>query len=260
MSHILEALAISFSMYSRIPMPQVEWTEKNRRYVICFFPLVGVVIGGAEVLLRFVSAKLSLPEGVTALLLILLPLLLTGGIHADGFLDTADALSSFRSREERLRILKDPHVGAFGIIRFAMYLLVLLAAAWLYTASGAESYGTLALIFVLSRTLSGLSVVWFPCANQEGTLYVFSGEGAKRTVWAVMLLEFSAAAFLLIYTNPLTGGLLLAGNLLFFFYYYQMAKKKFGGITGDLAGWFLCGAELLGAVIGGGTLWIGGIL
>lgn len=48
--------------------------------------------------------------------LILIPVLITGGIHLDGLLDTADALSSYKTKEEKLEILKDSHAGAFAII------------------------------------------------------------------------------------------------------------------------------------------------
>ena len=46
-----ESLAIGVSMYSKIPMPRVEWNEKNMKYAMCFFPLVGVVTGILEVIL-----------------------------------------------------------------------------------------------------------------------------------------------------------------------------------------------------------------
>ena len=61
---------------------------------------------------------------------------MTGGIHLDGFMDTKDALNSYGSREEKLRILKDSRVGAFAVIRLALYLLIFLAAAAQIAASG----------------------------------------------------------------------------------------------------------------------------
>lgn len=260
MKSFFQSLAISFSMYSRFPMPQVEWDEKNRRFVICFFPLVGAVIGGLTVALFLVCDYLSFPSGVTALLLMALPLLLTGGIHADGFLDTSDARSAFRSKEERLRILKDPHVGAFGVIRFALYLLVLFAAVWLYLSGEGQSPWIMALTFVLSRTLSGLSVVTFPCANKAGTLYAFSGETVKLRVRIIMVLEVMIAVLLLLLASPITGALMVGASLLLFLWYFWVSKKEFGGITGDLAGWFLCMSELFSVIVAALSGWIGGLL
>ena len=103
-------------MYSKIPMPQVEWTKESMQYCICFFPAVGAVIGAATLLWNMlVGAKLSGSLLFTAVL-ILIPVLITGGIHLDGLLDTADALSSYKTKEEKLEILKDSHAGAFAII------------------------------------------------------------------------------------------------------------------------------------------------
>ena len=56
-----------------------------------------------------------------------LPLLVTGGIHADGFCDTVDALSSHAEREKMLEILKDSHCGAFAVIFFGLWLVLWLA-------------------------------------------------------------------------------------------------------------------------------------
>ena len=109
-------MCVAFSMYSKIPMPQVEWTKESMQYCICFFPAVGAVIGAATLLWNMlVGAKLSGSLLFTAVL-ILIPVLITGGIHLDGLLDTADALSSYKTKEEKLEILKDSHAGAFAII------------------------------------------------------------------------------------------------------------------------------------------------
>ena len=117
-------LCIAFSMYSKIPMPQVAWNEKNMRHAICFFPVVGLVIAGLECLLMKWYALFFHSEILRTCLILFIPLWVTGGIHADGFLDTNDALASYAEREKRLAILKDPHAGAFAIIHFAMYILL----------------------------------------------------------------------------------------------------------------------------------------
>ena len=105
MKNIGRSLCVAFSMYSKIPMPQVEWTKESMQYCICFFPAVGAVIGAATLLWNMlVGAKLSGSLLFTAVL-ILIPVLITGGIHLDGLLDTADALSSYKTKEEKLEIL-----------------------------------------------------------------------------------------------------------------------------------------------------------
>ena len=57
------------------------------------------------------------------MVLVIVPVVITGGIHVDGLLDTSDALSSWRDREKRLEILKDSHAGAFAVITACVYFM-----------------------------------------------------------------------------------------------------------------------------------------
>ena len=118
--NVAKVVAIAFSMYSKIPMPQFSWEEEERRYAMAAFPLVGLLIDLLEAILFFCGKKIGLPALPLSILLLLLPVLVDGGIHVDGFMDTSDALSSYRTKEERLRILKDPHIGAFAVISLLM--------------------------------------------------------------------------------------------------------------------------------------------
>ena len=91
-------------MFSALPMPQFDWNEKNMRYALCAFPLVGVVCGA----LWCVCGVLPLPAVARAAGFCLVPVWVTGGIHLDGYADTCDALSSYGDTAKKLEILKDP--------------------------------------------------------------------------------------------------------------------------------------------------------
>ena len=117
---VLQTIAVAFAMFSAVPVPQFDWNEKNMRYSLCAFPLVGVLCG----VLWCVCASLPLPAMVRAAGFCLIPIWVTGGIHLDGYADTCDALSSYGDREKKLEILKDPHLGAFAVISLAVYLLL----------------------------------------------------------------------------------------------------------------------------------------
>ena len=113
----LQTIAVAFAMFSALPMPQFDWNEKNMRYALCAFPLVGVVCGA----LWCVCGVLSLPAVARAAGFCLVPVWVTGGIHLDGYADTCDALSSYGDTAKKLEILKDPHCGAFAVIRLCSY-------------------------------------------------------------------------------------------------------------------------------------------
>ena len=102
---MLKSLAIAFQMYSHIPIPSFEWDDKSKKYALCFFPLVGAVIGSVEYLWFFLAALLETPVLIGTAVATAIPFLITGGIHMDGFCDTVDALSSQASIERKLEIL-----------------------------------------------------------------------------------------------------------------------------------------------------------
>ena len=110
---VLQTMAVAFAMFSALPVPQFTWNSKNMRYALCAFPLIGGVIGA----LWSLCGALPLPDMIRAGGFCLIPVLVTGGIHLDGYADTSDALSSYGNREKKLEILKDPRCGAFAVIR-----------------------------------------------------------------------------------------------------------------------------------------------
>ena len=120
---VLETVCVAFAMFSALPVPHVDWNERNMRYAMAAFPLVGAVIGA----LWCVCGLLPLPDMLKAAGFCLIPVAATGGIHLDGFADTSDALSSYGDREKKLAILKDPHCGAFAVIRLCGYFVLYFA-------------------------------------------------------------------------------------------------------------------------------------
>ena len=125
---LIKSFIVAFSMYSRIPMPRFTWDSEDMKYHLAFFPWIGAVIGLLEYGLLLLNEKYSFPNTAFAALAIAIPLIVTGGFHLDGFMDVEDAISSFKTREERLEILKDPHIGAFSVINVIIVALLLFAS------------------------------------------------------------------------------------------------------------------------------------
>lgn len=234
-------LLIAFSLYSRIPVPQTSWTEAGMRYALCFFPLVGAVIGGTVYGFVRLAELAGLNEFAWACIGTALPLMITGGIHMDGFLDTVDARSSCQAREKKLEILKDPHTGAFAIIGCGIYLLLYLAV---FSQLTQDAFPAAAGVYVMVRALSGWSVVFFPKAKKDGLAYTFAEEARKRAVGGAMVFWWASAAALLLWAGGIAGGLAILAAVMIFIWYYRMAVREFGGVTGDLAGYFLQICEL----------------
>ncbi len=239
---LLKSLCSAFLMYSRIPFPRVEWKEENRRYSLCFFPLIGAVIGVCLLLWHRICGILGVGNLFFSAGCTVIPIALTGGIHLDGFCDVNDALASCSSREKMLEIMKDPNIGAFALIRLCVYLLVQTAVF-----SELRDFSLLlicSLCFVQSRAFSGLAAVTFPNARGYGSLQNFSEPAHKiaTVITGIAWLVCSALAMTAICLS--IGAAASVCGTVIFIHYYFFSKRKFGGITGDLAGWFLQRYEL----------------
>lgn len=239
----LETVAIAFGMFSAVPLPQPEWKEKNMRYMLCVFPLIGVLIGALCLLWVMLAQWLHVPELLRGAGLCLLPVAVTGGIHLDGYADTSDARASHASPERRQEILKDPHCGAFAVIRLGMYFVASLALCTALMPT-TRNLLCLGLSFVLSRALSAYAVARFPMAKDTGLAHTFGAASDKKRVSRVLIALSVVVAIGLPVLGGLAGGCMVAAALLTFWRYDAVARREFGGISGDLAGWFLQKAEL----------------
>lgn len=250
----INSFIIAFAMYSKIPMPKAEWKKENMKYVMCFFPWIGGVIGLLFYLWGTYAVHIPAGQNLYAAILTVIPVAVTGGIHLDGLLDTADALSSWQTKERRLEILKDSHAGAFAVIAGCVYFLL-----WFGFASELKGEGILMVSygFFLSRCLSGYAVTAFPCAKNSGLAAMFAENAQKKWAGRILLAETGVIAAVMLWTNLCLGGVSLAAAFAVFYWYYRMSVEKFGGITGDLAGWFLqiCELAIVIAVAAAGKVW-----
>ena len=239
----MKSLIIAFAMYSKIPMPRVDWEKKALSWALCWFPLVGVVIGAVLYGWMALAEFLHIGSALFAAFALLIPIALSGGIHLDGFCDTCDALSSHQSKERKLEILKDSHTGAFPIICCGLYLLVFFGA-WCEVELTERTAVVLALGPVLSRSLSGQYAVNMPNARGTGMLATFTEPMDRYKADLALGAWVAVSGAAIAVTSPVEGGAALVGALLVCLYYWAMSEKQFGGVTGDLAGFFLQTCEL----------------
>lgn len=250
----LETLFVALSTYSSLPMPQFEWNEKNMRYAICFFPAVGLLCCGLLLLWNWFCGMMQVNAVLFAAVAVCLPLLISGGIHMDGYMDTVDALASHQSRERKLEILKDSTCGAFAVLYCGVYLLLHFGLFFsVYESGVVVSY---ALVYVLSRALSALCAVTMPNARKAGMLCAFTEKAQKKRASAAMLTLVVVTAFGLLCVDPACGGFAVVASACSVLGYRHMAKKQFGGVTGDTSGFFLQICELA-ALVG---VWLGGLV
>ena len=223
-------------------MPKIKQTKENMKYVLCFFPLPGIVVGVLVYAFSQFVQYFGLGQICFALIGTVIPILVTGSIHMDGFLNTMDAVHSLEKKEKKLEIMKDPRVGTFGIIAAAIYFM--LYAGGLVLVWQEKQLLLLVLGYVLSRILSAMAVVWFSPAEKDGTLFTLASSAHKSAAKVILILMIVPISLVCIIISPIMGVLEVLLCFWIWTYYYYMSKREFGGITGDLAGYFLSVCEL----------------
>ncbi|MCR5421247.1 MAG: adenosylcobinamide-GDP ribazoletransferase [Lachnospiraceae bacterium] len=250
MISILRSVIVALSTYSIIPMPQFEWKDKDLKYSMCAFPIVGVIIAVFSFFCYNLLRKYDCGASLIGGCMTLLPLFITGGIHMDGYMDTVDAISSYGDREKRLKILKDPHVGAFAVIGAICYILlsyILWTELTKRNMDGmANDYSVYSVFsgYVISRVMSAIAVLKFKKAKNDGMVSDISAAQDKGNIRVLVVMLIVLVIVILSVFKEEAFPLIIPSASMFV-YYRNMSYKHFGGITGDLAGWFVQCCEII---------------
>ncbi len=245
MKKIFRAFLMCFTMFTAIPCPFHVWDEESRPLMTLCLPVVGLILGAVWTGILFLLRLVLAPALVAGAVLTAYPVLVTGFMHMDGFLDVTDAVKSWRDLDERRRILKDPHAGSFAVI--ACVLLIVTEFALLSSLKPEADPFALLLIPAASRALSGFFVtVLRPISVSEYAGTYQKGVKKGHAVWfAVFFAVLTAAGFLLLGKYGFVPVGVLAGYLPAL----RRAFKSLDGMSGDVSGYALCFGELAGIAV-----------
>jgi adenosylcobinamide-GDP ribazoletransferase len=209
------------------PLIRRPFTPAELGRSVGWFPLVGLGLGaafaGTDWLLDFLF-----PPGVTAALLLTIWVLATGALHLDGVLDSCDGIFGGRTRDARLRIMRDEHVGAYAVIGGVLVMLVK------YACLAALPVRTSALLIAptLGRWGMAAAVVVFPYARADGL-----GRAMKdRAGWMQLMLATVTAAVTAIAAAEWRGAIALAAAAFTTATIAGFVVRRLGGLTGDVYG------------------------
>ncbi len=234
---VMKSFIIAFSMYSKIPVPQFAWEEKDMRYVLIFFPWIGAVTGLLFCGWFAFCFRFGIGTICRTFVGVSIPLLISGGIHVDGYMDTMDAFLSYQPKERKLDILKDPHIGAFSVIMVILYYLIEIAMM-------SEVYSLQGIVMIsiglyIARCLSGIGVVTLQPAKQDGLLYTFAKGAERKTVQIWLFIQLGLGTVAMLVFAGWRGAVIVCAAGLTFLYFRWRSYRELGGITGDTAGWFV---------------------
>lgn len=229
---------------TRIPINIDVGIDEDFHKSITYFPLVGFVLGILLFLIGIVSMKIFDPF-ITAIIITLSSVVLTGGLHIDGLGDTFDAIYSYRDKEKMLEIMKDSRLGTNSLL--AIMFVMLLKIGFIYSIINQgfmwmiifmPIIGRLGMIRLTYKTVS-------PRAKGMGNLFI----GKSTTSMFITAITYTIAIIALISKLMFNSSTILLLKILIsiviVIIFNQMFKqhiyKKIDGVTGDILG---CSVEL----------------
>lgn len=220
-------LMSAFALLTRLPVPNHRGTGAASAWA---WPLVGAVLGAFAAALASAAIWLGVTPGLTAVLVLAVGALLTGGLHEDGLSDTADGLFGGWTRERRLEIMKDSRVGSYGALALVLVTLARWSALTALLVFGGH-WAALVATGALSRAPMALIMALLPNARGEGLSHA-TGRPSPSAALAGLALGLGISGLLLGVTAiPMAVAALGAPLLL-----SAIALRRIGGQTGDILG------------------------
>lgn len=248
MRKLLNGFLINLQFFTAIPIHvELPMDKQHLKGAVQAFPLLGLLQGGIYAGLFYLMLEYTpFSNLAAAFLLWLMIILLTGGIHLDGWMDASDGYFSYKDREKRLEVMNDPRTGAFGVIS----VIVLLSTRFLFIYEitvnvHAASYLLIAAIPLLSKSVMGLLLLTVKSAKKEGLGALFQSAASPKDLWTYAVYLIVSLALVILFNGGLYYlTILFVAAFLILLFCRRKAIKWFGGITGDILGAAVEGTEL----------------
>lgn len=246
----MKSIAATFVFFTRLPLWQLKAFQVPSKYysqVINYWPVVGWLTGGLMGSTLLLSSYI-LPYSVSIVIALLSRLIITGALHEDGLADFLDGFGGGNTKNRILAIMKDSHIGTYGVLGLILYYLLLytlLLNMNLYIACSVMIVGD-----PFSKLISAQITRFLPYARTKETSkaqIVY-----KQSSWQAFVtsLLFGLLPMFFLFNNIFTSAIILP--VLMFIYLISLMKKKINGYTGDCCGAMFLLCELsfyLGVII-----------
>lgn len=167
LQNISKRIFAAFIFFTRLPLWRVAVVEKRHfEGVVPLWPLVGWFTGGVMALVFWVCSLCQIPVNISVIVALLSRLLLTGALHEDGFADFCDGFGGGTDRGKILVIMKDSHIGTYGVIGLVLYFLLLWNVWVLIYQMGLSPLWMLA-VDACCKYISSTIIYFLPYARKE---------------------------------------------------------------------------------------------
>lgn len=244
MKKLLKGFIMALSMFTIIPTPYIEWDDEGAKNMMKFYPIIGGIVGIIWSIIYYLISILNISLILKSTIIMMVPFIVTGMLHLDGFMDVCDAILSRRDREEKLRILKDSTIGAFAVISLLILFFLQFGSIYSIIEKNIQFY-----ILILIPIVSRSAVAYFLLNRttiKESTLGTYFKKGTNIKdiiIMIVSLIVMSIISFILL---SYYGLVLVLSIVVGVTWAVEKCKKEFGGISGDVAGFALVVGELIG--------------
>ncbi len=214
-----------------LPLPGDDGSAPEElAHATTFFPVVGILIGGAMAALAIGLWGLF-PPAVASVVIVTAMLAISGGFHMDGLSDTADGFFSSQGKDRILEIMKDSRIGAMGVI--AVSCVILLKVTAIASLPESQVPKVVFLMPVAGRCALVIGVNFLPSARVDGGLgkRFCENRSLLRTFWALAILF--AVGWI---TAQWVGLIATAVALVVIIAFSAHCYRKIGGVTGDTLG------------------------
>ena len=225
-----EDFPLALALLTRLPV-HVGSFERGARAAWAY-PLVGLLIGALAGIAGLMSLWMGLDAPLTALISLIILIVTTGAMHEDGFADTADGLWGGWDAARRLEIMKDSHIGTYGVIALLLSFSGRWAALWmLFEVGPAAAFTALLLAPMLSRAAMSALMAALPHARDHGLSH---STGRPSATTAALGIAIAGTLGLLLFGWGLFGTLIWTAIITLAM--AVIARAKIGGQTGDILG------------------------
>lgn len=228
---VMQPLLIALQFLTRFPVKsRTEWDEKNTALSILYYPLVGLIIG---FVLWFSAVLLDgIVPMIGAVVVLILWVLITGGLHLDGLADSADAWAGgYADKQRSLDIMKDPAAGPFAVV--VLVLLLLVKYITLVTIIENHQFWLLCIAPILGRLSVIVLFITTPYVREQGLGSKMAEHLERKFCYSVLIFTLILAAILM----PAMMFLIILSIIFVVLYFLRyLMMQRLQGMTGDTIG------------------------
>lgn len=247
MKNSFTGFLLTFQFFTSLPVHKQ--LPMNQKTVTAMYYMMPVLGGGIGIILTTLNVLnnhyLHFSDLLLAILVVVAGIVMTGGLHLDGWIDMGDAYFSYQDKEKRLEILEDPRVGAFGAI--SLVVLIVLKIGFIFEILNKENQNVgfyLLAIPFLSRLAILMYFITTNTVKEKGLAAYFKAQVNPKPIWTALVI-YTLVFSMITYNFIGIYGIVLVGcMLLFVLIYRKWTIKNFGGMTGDLLGALYEGTEV----------------